>query len=58
MNETALRFEGVDGEVVVGAGDCITHPAGVPHNVVDRSADLERLEITLPQRFGTVDLAA
>jgi uncharacterized protein YjlB len=58
MNETALRLEGVDGEGVVGAGDCLKQPAGVPHNVVDRSADLELLEIVLPQRIGTVDLAA
>jgi mannose-6-phosphate isomerase-like protein (cupin superfamily) len=58
MNEPALRFEGVDGEVAVGAGDCLTQPAGVPHNLVDRSADLKLLEIALPQPFGTVDLVA
>ena len=49
------RFEGLDDEGVVRAGDCITQPAGVPHNVVDRSADLELLEITLPDRFGTFE---
>ncbi len=49
------RFEGLDHEVVVRAGDCISQPAGVPHDVIDRSADLELLEITLPERFGTFE---
>lgn len=52
-----FRFAGLDGEVIVRAGDCITQPAGVPHNVVERSADLELLEITLPDRFGTFEPA-
>ena len=51
-----FRFRGLPGEHVVRAGECITQPAGVPHNVVDRSADLELLELTLPQRFSSVDL--
>jgi mannose-6-phosphate isomerase-like protein (cupin superfamily) len=49
------RFDGSDEKVLVRAGDCITQPAGVPHDVVDRSDDLELLEITLPQRFGTFE---
>ena len=49
------RFEGLADPVRVGAGDCITQPAGVPHNVVEHSPDLELLEITLPQRFGTFE---
>jgi quercetin dioxygenase-like cupin family protein len=53
-----FRFQGVPGEHVVRAGECITQPAGVPHNVVDRSSDLELLEMTLPQRFSTLDLGA
>ena len=53
-----FRFEGLTGEHVVRAGECITQPAGVPHNVVGRSDDLELLELTLPQRFRSVDLPA
>ncbi len=51
-----FRYQGVADEYVVRAGECITQPAGVPHNVVDRSSDLELLELTLPQRFATADL--
>ncbi|HZH07376.1 MAG TPA: cupin domain-containing protein [Lautropia sp.] len=51
-----FRFRDIDGEHVVRAGECITQPAGVPHNVVDRSSDLELLEVTLPQRFSTMEL--
>ena len=53
--DITYRFEGHDGEVTVRAGDCITQPAGVPHDVIGRSSDLELLEITLPQRFGTFE---
>jgi mannose-6-phosphate isomerase-like protein (cupin superfamily) len=49
------RFDGSNEEVLVRAGGCITQPAGVPHDVVDRSDDLELLEITLPQTFGTFE---
>jgi len=52
-----FRFQGAAGEQMVRAGECITQPAGVPHNVVDRSEDLELLELTLPQRFGTFEPA-
>jgi len=52
-----FRFQGAPGEQVVRAGECITQPAGVPHNVVDRSSDLELLELTLPQRFSTSEPA-
>ncbi len=51
-----FRYRDVPGEHVVRAGECITQPAGVPHNVVDRSEDLELIELTLPQRFATVEL--
>ena len=51
-----FRFRDIPGEHVVRAGECISQPAGVPHNVVDRSSDLELLELTLPQRFSTLDL--
>jgi quercetin dioxygenase-like cupin family protein len=53
-----FRFRDIPGEQVVRAGECISQPAGVPHNVVDRSSDLELLELTLPQRFPTHDLPA
>ena len=53
--DITYRFDGQDGEVTVRAGDCITQPAGVPHDVIGRSSDLELLEITLPQRFGTFE---
>ncbi len=42
-----------------GAGRLgLSQPAGVPHNVVGRSDDLEVLEINVPAVFGTWDLAA
>jgi mannose-6-phosphate isomerase-like protein (cupin superfamily) len=52
-----FRFAGVDGDVVVTAGSGLSQPAGVPHNVVARSDDLEVLEINVPARYGTYDLA-
>jgi len=51
-----FRYKDVPGEHVVRAGECITQPAGVPHNVVERSADLELIELTLPQRFATTEI--
>ena len=51
-----FRYQDLPGEQVVRAGECITQPAGVPHNVVDRSVDLELLELTLPQRFSSLDV--
>src|SRR5437773_2407653 len=52
-----FRFAGIDGDVVVKAGSGISQPAGVAHNVVARSDDLELLEINLPAQYGTFDLA-
>jgi mannose-6-phosphate isomerase-like protein (cupin superfamily) len=51
-----FRYDGVDGEVTVNAGSSLSQPAGVPHNVVGRSDDLELIEINLPAVFGTWDL--
>jgi quercetin dioxygenase-like cupin family protein len=51
-----FRFAGVDDPVTVEAGDFIHQPPGVPHNVVDRSDDLEVLEITLPGTYGTFEV--
>src|SRR6187455_23362 len=36
-----FRFAGVDGDVTVRAGESLSQPAGVAHNVVARSDDLE-----------------
>ena len=51
-----FRFAGVDGDVTLHAGDGLSQPAGVPHNVVARSDDLEVLEINEPAEYGTFDL--
>lgn len=53
-----FRFAGVAGDVVVTAGSGLSQPAGVPHNVVARSDDLEVLEINVPAAYGTWDLDA
>lgn len=52
-----FRFAGNGGEVVVHAGSGLSQPAGVAHNVVARSDDLEVLEINVPAEYGTWDLA-
>jgi mannose-6-phosphate isomerase-like protein (cupin superfamily) len=52
----AFRFAGVDGEVRVEKGGCLSQPAGVPHNVIARSDDLELIEINMPAEYATVDL--
>ena len=52
-----FRFAGVDGDVRVDAGSGLSQPAGVAHNVVARSDDLEVLEINVPAHYGTFDLA-
>ena len=53
-----FRFAGVDGDVTVHAGEGLSQPAGVPHNVIARSDDLEVLEINVPAQYGTWDLDA
>jgi len=53
-----FRFAGIDGDVTVTAGSGLSQPAGVPHNVVARSDDLEVLEINVPAQYGTFDLPA
>lgn len=52
-----FRFAGHQGEVTVKAGDCLSQPAGVAHNVVGRSDDLELIEINMPAEFATTDIA-
>ena len=54
----SFRFKGVDGDVTVKAGGFLSQPAGVPHNVVARSDDLELIEINMPADFGTRELDA
>ena len=50
-----FRFEGVEGEVTVSAGSALSQPAGVPHNVIARSGDLELLELNMPADYGTFE---
>lgn len=52
----SFRYAGIAETVTVRAGGCLSQPAGVAHNVVGRSDDLELLEINLPAAFGTFDL--
>jgi mannose-6-phosphate isomerase-like protein (cupin superfamily) len=51
-----FRFAGKTEDIVVGAGGCLSQPAGVPHNVITRSDDLELIEINMPASYGTWDL--
>jgi uncharacterized RmlC-like cupin family protein len=51
-----FRFAGVDEEVTLGAGDSLSQPAGVPHNVIARSEDFEVLELNVPAEYGTFDV--
>ena len=51
-----FRYAGVPQDVTVSAGECLSQPAGVPHNVVGRSDDLELIEINMPADYATVDL--
>jgi uncharacterized cupin superfamily protein len=52
-----FRFAGVEGDVILRAGDGLSQPAGVPHNVIARSDDLEVIELNEPAEYGTWDLA-
>jgi mannose-6-phosphate isomerase-like protein (cupin superfamily) len=53
-----FRFAGIAGDVTVTAGSGLSQPAGVAHNVVARSDDLEVLEINVPAQYGTFELPA
>jgi len=50
------RWEGSSEEITVEAGGCLYQPPGGAHDVVDYSADLEVLEITMPADYDTVAL--
>ncbi len=52
-----FRFAGIEGDVTLRAGDGLSQPAGVPHNVIARADDLELIEINEPASYGTWDLA-
>ncbi len=51
-----FRFAGIEGDVTLHAGDGLSQPAGVPHNVIARADDLEVIEINEPAEYGTWDL--
>jgi mannose-6-phosphate isomerase-like protein (cupin superfamily) len=51
-----FAFAGTGETVVVRVGDCLSQPGGVAHNVIDRSDDLELIEINMPADYGTRDL--
>ncbi len=53
-----FRFAGTADMVTVNVGDCLSQPGGVAHNVIDRSDDLELVEINMPADFSTRDLDA
>jgi mannose-6-phosphate isomerase-like protein (cupin superfamily) len=50
-----IRFVYEDqGEFTFGPGDCCLQPAGIVHNELECSDDLELLEITSPAKYETV----
>jgi mannose-6-phosphate isomerase-like protein (cupin superfamily) len=53
-----FRYACVNEAVMGSAGFLFSIPAGVAHNVVDRSDDLELIEINLPAGYGTWALRA
>ena len=50
-----FRFDGVTESVRVVAGACLSQPAGVAHNVIGQSDDLELIEINMPAAYVTVE---
>lgn len=52
----SFRYDGVADVVTARAGACLSQPAGVTHNVVGRSDDLELVEINMPADFGAFDI--
>jgi len=49
-----FHYEG-QGHVRLEAGDSVLQPPGIRHELTTCSDDLELIEITSPQDFGTVD---
>ena len=50
-----FRFDGISESVTVVAGSCLSQPAGVAHNVIGQSDDLELIEINMPADYVTVE---
>jgi mannose-6-phosphate isomerase-like protein (cupin superfamily) len=50
-----FRFDGMTEVVTVNVGDCLSQPAGVAHNVVGQSDDLEIIEINMPAQYATAE---
>ena len=50
-----FRYAGMQEDVTVEAGSCLSQPAGVPHNVVGQSDDLELIEINMPAEYATLE---
>lgn len=50
-----FRFDGMSEAVRVTAGSCLSQPAGVAHNVIGQSEDLELIEINMPADYVTVE---
>ena len=50
-----FRFDGMPEPVTVVAGSCLSQPAGVAHNVIRQSDDLELIEINTPADYVTVE---
>jgi len=50
-----FRFDGISESVTVVAGSCLSQPAGVAHNVIGQSDDLELIEINTPADYVTIE---
>jgi mannose-6-phosphate isomerase-like protein (cupin superfamily) len=50
-----FRFDSISDSVTVTAGSCLSQPAGVAHNVIGQSDDLELIEINMPADYVTVE---
>ena len=49
------RFDGISESVKVVAGSSLSQPAGVAHNVIGQSDDLELIEINMPADYITAE---
>ena len=50
-----FRFDGIPEPVKVTSGSCLSQPAGVAHNVIGQSPDLELIEINMPADYATLE---
>ena len=57
LEDTPFESEGV-GEVRLRPGSCVHQRPGIRHWGVERSDDVELIEITLPAEFGTSEAEA